>query len=180
MFCQICLANLESSFNIFGGTSFLVENRSRKGEYKSNKSSSFQSCNSNAITSRRKPTNLNLCKLVISHINVNSLSHSFPIHLFSSPWKHQRRCIGSEWVKNKFDLLSEQIQENVDMLMIFETKIDDSFPIDQFQKRVSARSSDLMGIKMVMVFYLFIIYFYFIKRLQIYSSGPGASLIQAW
>ena len=65
------------------------------------------------------------------------------------------------------------------MLMIFETKIDDSFPIDQFQKRVSARSSDLMGIKMVMVFYLFIIYFYFIKRLQIYSSGPGTSLIQA-
>ena len=47
--------------------------------------------------------------------------------------------------------------------MIFETKIDDSFPIDQFQIRVSARSSDLMGIKMVVVFYLFIIYFYFIK-----------------
>ena len=162
MFCQICLANLESSFNIVGGTSFLVENRSRKGEYKSNKSSSFQSCNSNAISSLRKSTNLNFCKLVISHINVNSLTHSFPMRLFSTPWKHQRRCIGSEWVKNKFDLLSEQIQENVDMLMIFETKIDDSFPIGQFQIRVFNTLFRLDGDKngggILFIYYLFLLY----------------------
>ena len=59
---------------MFGDGSFLLENCSRRGEYKSNKSSSYQSCNSNAISSPTKSGYLNLCKLVISHININSLT----------------------------------------------------------------------------------------------------------
>ena len=38
--------------------------------------------------------------------------------------------INSIW--NKFELLSDQIKGNVDVLMISETKIDDSFPVGQF------------------------------------------------
>ena len=49
----------------------------------------------------------NLNKLIIAHLNVNSL-------------------------RNKFELLKEQIQDNIDILMISETKIDASFPIGQF------------------------------------------------
>ena len=50
---------------------------------------------------RRKNVN----KLIIAHINVNSLRNEF---------------------------LREQIQDNIDILMISETKIDGSFPIGQF------------------------------------------------
>ena len=33
---------------------------------------------------------------------------------------------------NKFDCLSEQVKGNIDILLISETKIDDSFPVGQF------------------------------------------------
>ena len=49
----------------------------------------------------------NLNKLIIAHLNVNSL-------------------------RNKFEFLKEQIQDNIDMLMISETRKDVSFPIGQF------------------------------------------------
>ena len=49
----------------------------------------------------------NLNKLIFAHLNINS-------------------------IRNKFELLSEQIKGNVDVLMISETKIDDSFPVGQF------------------------------------------------
>ena len=49
----------------------------------------------------------NLNKLIIAHLNVNSL-------------------------RNKLEFLKEQIQDNIDILMISETKIDASFPIGQF------------------------------------------------
>ena len=42
-------------------------------------------------------------KLIIAHLNINSL-------------------------RNKFDFLSCIIEENVDILLISETKLDDSFP----------------------------------------------------
>ena len=48
-----------------------------------------------------------LNKLIIEHLNVNSL-------------------------RNKLEFLKEQIQDNIDILMISETKIDASFPIGQF------------------------------------------------
>ena len=49
----------------------------------------------------------NLNKLVIAHLNINS-------------------------IRNKFDLLVEKIKGNVDILMMSETKLDDSFPMGQF------------------------------------------------
>ena len=49
----------------------------------------------------------NLNKLIFAHLNINS-------------------------IRNKFELLSKQIKGNVDVLMISETKIDDSFPVGQF------------------------------------------------
>ena len=60
-------------------------------------------CN-NTLKSLRKD---NLNKLNFAHFNINS-------------------------IRNKFDLLLEQIKGNVDVLMISETKIDDSFPVGQF------------------------------------------------
>ena len=51
---------------------------------------------------------LGSAKLVIAHININSL-------------------------RNKFELLTEKIKENVDMLLISETKIDENFPDSQFK-----------------------------------------------
>ena len=35
-------------------------------------------------------------------------------------------------IRNKFELRSEQIKGNVDVLMISETKVDDSFPVGKF------------------------------------------------
>ena len=49
----------------------------------------------------------NLNKLIIAHLNVNSL-------------------------RNKLEFLKEQIQDNIDILMISETKIGASFPIGLF------------------------------------------------
>ena len=49
----------------------------------------------------------NLNKLIIAHLNINSL-------------------------RNKFDLLNFQIKDNVDILMLSETKVDESFPNSQF------------------------------------------------
>ena len=49
----------------------------------------------------------NLNKLVFAHLNINS-------------------------IRNKFELLSEQVRGNVDVLTVSETKIDDSFPIGNF------------------------------------------------
>ena len=60
-------------------------------------------CN-NTLKSLRKD---NLDKLIFAHLNINS-------------------------IRNKFELPSEQIKGYVDVLMISETKIDDSFPVGQF------------------------------------------------
>ena len=45
----------------------------------------------------------NLDKLIFAHLNINS-------------------------IRNKFDYLFEQIRGNVDILLVLEAKIDDSFP----------------------------------------------------
>ena len=46
-------------------------------------------------------------KLIFGHLNINSL-------------------------RNKFDLFSEQVKGSIDILMVSETKLDDSFPEAQF------------------------------------------------
>ena len=49
----------------------------------------------------------NLNKLIFAHLNINS-------------------------IRNKFDSLADVIKYNIDILMISETKVDDSFPDGQF------------------------------------------------
>ena len=49
----------------------------------------------------------NFEKIIIGQLNINSL-------------------------QNKFDLLTYQNKNNIDILMITETKLDESFPIGQF------------------------------------------------
>ena len=49
----------------------------------------------------------NTNKLIFGHLNINSL-------------------------KNKFDLLSKQVKGSIDILMVSETKLNDSFPEGQF------------------------------------------------
>ena len=49
----------------------------------------------------------NFNKLIIAHLNINSL-------------------------RNKFEFLISLIDDNIDILMISETKLDQSFPINQF------------------------------------------------
>ena len=51
--------------------------------------------------------NDNLNKLIFAHLNINS-------------------------VRNKFDSLADIIKDNIDILMISETKVDNSFPDGQF------------------------------------------------
>ena len=46
-------------------------------------------------------------KVVVGHLNINS-------------------------IRNKFDFLAHQVQGNIDILMISETKLDESFPLGQF------------------------------------------------
>ena len=49
----------------------------------------------------------NVNKIIIAHLNINS-------------------------IRNKFNFLVEKINDNVDLLMVSETKLDDTFPTDQF------------------------------------------------
>ena len=93
-------------------------NLSRRDEYKPNKYSLFESCDSNAISIFRKYRNLNLYNLFIACININSVVIAH---------------ININSVRNKFHLLYEQAQLNADALGICETKIDDSSPNGQIQ-----------------------------------------------
>ena len=49
----------------------------------------------------------NLNKIVVGHLNINS-------------------------IRNKFDFLAHQVKGNIDILMISEAKLDESFPPNQF------------------------------------------------
>ena len=63
--------------------------------------------NMKGIESLKAIRKRNLNRIVVAHLNINSL-------------------------RNKFDYLIEQITGNIDILMISETKLDSSFPIGQF------------------------------------------------
>ena len=68
----------------------------------------------NGFTNKASEKNLrlirqeNLNRIILAHLNINS-------------------------IRNKFDLLANQIAGNVDVLAISETKVNASFPIDQFK-----------------------------------------------
>ena len=63
-----------------------------------------------------------LCRFVPEHIFFRTL-------LTSLFWAH----LNINSLRNKFDLLTDQIKGNVDVLVISETKLDDSFPTGQFK-----------------------------------------------
>ena len=84
---------------------------------KNNTGFNVEECNSDKTNVDQKVTDDNRVlkslrsnnwnKLVFAHLNINS-------------------------IRNKFELLSEQVRGNVDVLMASETKIDDSFPTGNF------------------------------------------------
>ena len=78
-----------------------------ESDFEENESSNLKQAKENCrsvLNSLRKD---NLDKLIFAHLNINS-------------------------IRNKFNYLSEQIRGNVDILLVSETKIDDSFPQGQF------------------------------------------------
>ena len=52
-------------------------------------------------------------------------------------------------IRNKFDLLGKPVEDNIYVLMISETKIDDSCPIANFVKIVLTPHIDLIVMQMV-------------------------------
>ena len=78
-----------------------------ESDFEENESSNLKQAKENCrsvLNSLRKD---NLDKLIFAHLNINS-------------------------IRNKFNYLSEQIRGNVDILLVSETKVDDSFPQGQF------------------------------------------------
>ena len=67
-----------------------------------------KSVNSISVRSIRDVRKRNLKRIILGHLNINS-------------------------IRNKFDLLVDQIKENVDIMVISETKLDESFPNGQFK-----------------------------------------------
>ena len=67
-------------------------------------------------------------KLIVGHLNINS-------------------------IRNKFDALSLIVKNNVDILMISETKLDDSFLTAQFCFMVSVHLIDLTGTRKMVEFH---------------------------
>ena len=57
---------------------------------------------------------------MLTFLCCNNLNKLVSIHLNISP------------IRNKFELFPEQVRGNVDVLMVSETEIDDSFPIGNF------------------------------------------------
>ena len=80
-------------------------------------SKQFDLCDSDASLSAESATDCkkflkslrtrNPDKLVFGHLDINS-------------------------VRNKFEMLSDQIKDNIEILLVSETKVDDSFPIGNF------------------------------------------------
>ena len=68
------------------------------------------SVNSISVRNIRAVRKINLKRIILGHLNINS-------------------------IRNKFNKLVDQIKGNVDIMVISETKLDDSFPNGQFKIR---------------------------------------------
>ena len=84
-----------------------------------------------SVGSIRDLSKRNLKRIILDHLSINS-------------------------IRNKFDLLVSQVKENVDVMVISETKLDEFFPNGQFkiQGYASPSRSDLnqfIGANMVFV-----------------------------
>ena len=78
-----------------------------ESDFEENESSNLKQAKENCRSDLNSLRKDNLDKLIFAHLNINS-------------------------IRNKFNYLSEQIRGNVDILLVSETKIDDSFPQGQF------------------------------------------------
>ena len=68
----------------------------------------FKSVNSISVRSIRDVHNRNLKRIILGHLNINS-------------------------IRNKFGLLVDQIKGKIDIMVISEIKLDESFPNGQFE-----------------------------------------------
>ena len=66
------------------------------------------SVNSISVRNIRDVRKINLKRIILAHLNINS-------------------------IRNKFNKLVDQIKGNVDIMVISKTKLDDSFPNGQFK-----------------------------------------------
>ena len=66
------------------------------------------SVNSISVRNIRDVRKINLKRIILAHLNINS-------------------------IRNKFNKLADQIKGNVDIMVISKTKLDDSFPNGQFK-----------------------------------------------
>ena len=102
--------------------------RSREGCSKSKANRMANTKNANIDLKALRLRNVN--KLIIAHLNKNSL-------------------------RNKFYFLISLIKGNIDVLMISETKLDESFPTNRFINKVSVFLSVFTEmIKTVVLFYI--------------------------
>ena len=76
-------------------------------DFEENESNYLNPANENCQSVLKSIRKENLDKLIFAHLNINL-------------------------IRNKIDLLSEQVRGNIDVLLVSETKIDDSFPQGQF------------------------------------------------
>ena len=130
-FAPILLSSLNALANSFDGAPKIIENKSilnlntsfqhKDNEININKKvhesaqkyhdleNSMVSDNDNESTSYllKQLRQKNWKKIIIGHLNINS-------------------------IRNKFDLLADLIKGNIDIMVISETKIDESFPTSQF------------------------------------------------
>ena len=82
-----------------------------------NQGFNVEECNSDETNFDQKVTDGNR---VLKSLRCNSLNKMVFAHL------------NIKSIRKKFELLPEQVRGNVDVLMVSETKVDDSFPIGNF------------------------------------------------
>ena len=108
-------------------SNYIVSSKSfTKDEIISTKNLSITDVNKNSVTS--KPLN-NSKSLLSDQKNLGSNLHKVRTE---NPSRIIFRQISINSVRNKFDLLMNIIKNEIDILMISETKIDNNFPISQF------------------------------------------------
>ena len=95
----------------------------------SNKNLSITDVTKSSVTSKPLNNSKFLLILLIDQKNLGSNLHKVRIE---NPSGIIFRQININSIRNKFDLLMNIIKNEIDILMISETKIDNSFPISQF------------------------------------------------
>ena len=92
----------------------------------STKSVSITYVTKNSVNS--KPLN-NSKSVLNDQLNLGSNLHRVRVE---NPWRIIFGQINVNSIRNKFDLLMNIVKNEIDILMVWETKTDDSFPISQF------------------------------------------------